>query len=128
MDQEWNVLYEAAKGVLAPRDISKSMRVAIVGAAVQTKSGNIYTGVCIDMWCSLGMCAERNALSTMITHGEDEVVRVCSVGEDGNVIPSCGACREFMMQLGGTPADIQILLDNDGTYTTLGQLIPHHPN
>ncbi|MEB3363090.1 cytidine deaminase [Lactobacillus sp. R2/2] len=33
-----------------------------VAAAVMTESGNIYTGVCVDTACGLGVCAERNAL------------------------------------------------------------------
>ena len=35
-------------------------------AALITKAGNIYVGVCIDTDCTLGMCAERNAIANMI--------------------------------------------------------------
>ena len=58
------------------------------------------------------MCAERNALSTMIANGENEVDKVLSVYKDGTAMPPCGACREFMMQLGTTAKKIQILIDN----------------
>ena len=92
--------------------ISENMYVGGVAAAVLTKKGNIYTGVCIDTSSSLGMCAERNALSTMIANGENEVDKVLSVYKDGTVMPPCGACREFMMQLGTTAKKIQILIDN----------------
>ena len=44
-----------------------------VAAALMTKSGNIYTGICIDTACSLGMCAERNAIAHMLTCGESEI-------------------------------------------------------
>lgn len=55
-----------------------------VAAALMTKSGNIYTGICIDTACSLGMCAERNAIAHMLTCGESEirklaVVAICRV-------------------------------------------------
>lgn len=73
MDQEWQKLYEAAINVLNPHDVSVTMCVGSVASAVLTKTGHIYTGICIDTNGSLGMCAERNALTTMLTHGENEV-------------------------------------------------------
>lgn len=36
----------------------------------------IYTGVCIDTACTLGMCAERNAIANMITNGESKIVKL----------------------------------------------------
>ena len=63
-------LYDVAKQVAIPKVINEQMCSGGVGAAALTKNGNVYTGVCIDTDCSLGMCAERNALSTMITNGE----------------------------------------------------------
>lgn len=77
--------------------------------------------------CALGMCAERNALSSMLTHGENEVDKVVSVYEDGKVIPSCGACCEFMMQLGNDAGNIEILLNNEGRTIKLIDLLPEYP-
>ncbi len=54
------------------------------------EKSNIYKGICIDTDGSIGMCAERNALSTMLTYGESEITKVVSVYKDGNIIPSCG--------------------------------------
>lgn len=70
MTTEWEKLYAAALAVAVPKVISEQMCSGGVGAAVLTDKGNVYTGVCIDTDCSLGMCAERNALSTMISYGE----------------------------------------------------------
>ncbi|MDP4178030.1 MAG: hypothetical protein Q8900_06770 [Bacillota bacterium] len=39
---------------------------------------------------------EKNALSTMLTYGENEVDKVVSVYKDGEVTPFCGTCREFI--------------------------------
>jgi cytidine deaminase len=100
MNKEWEKLYSEAESVINPYEVSKEICVGSVGAAVLTSKGNIYTGICIDTNCSLGMCAERNVLSTMLTNGEYEVLKVCAVYKDGTVLPPCGACREFMMQLG----------------------------
>lgn len=54
------------------------------------------------------MCAERNALSTMITNGEIEIDTVIAVNKMGKVLPPCGACREFMWQLSNSN-DIKVV-------------------
>lgn len=117
-------LYDVARSVVNPKKISSQICSGGVGAAVLTKSGNIYTGVCIDTDCSLGMCAERNAVSTMITSGEYEIKMVIAVDKKGNVLPPCGACREFMMQL-KNGSNIEVILDNKGTTVLLKDLMPY---
>lgn len=126
MTETWKKLYDAAKAAIRPHELSQHMCVGDVGAAVLTKDGSIYTGICIDTACSLGFCAERNALSTMFTHGEYEITHVCAVHLDGRVMPPCGACREFMMQMGPSAKDIEVLLNRDGTSAKLGELMPHY--
>ena len=118
------ILYNAARSVVNPKKISEQICSGGVGAAVITKKGSIYTGVCIDTDCSLGMCAERNAISTMITNGEFEIEMVAAVDKRGNVLPRCGACREFMMQLKNS-SDIKVLVDNKGTVVKLKDLVPY---
>lgn len=120
----WKKLYDSAAETVNPKNISKQMCSGGVGAAVATKKGNIYTGVCIDTDCSLGMCAERNAISTMITNGEFEIKMIAAVDKKGQVLPPCGACREFMMQLKNS-SDIEILIDNKGTLIKLKDLMPY---
>ena len=70
MDNTWNKLYDAAKQVLNPREISKMIEAGGVAAAIESTSGKIYVGVCVDTACTLGICAERNAIFHMITNGE----------------------------------------------------------
>ena len=66
----WNKLYDAAVKVQNNRIISPFIEAGGVAAAILTKQGNIYVGVCIDTASTLGMCAERNAIANMITNGE----------------------------------------------------------
>ena len=121
----WDTLYERATEVQNGRVISPFVDAGGVAAAILTRSGNIYVGVCIDTSCSLGMCAERNAIANMITNGEHEIDKVVAVMPDGRVGSPCGACRELMMQLSHRSADIQILTDLESyTYVTLGELMP----
>ena len=121
----WDILYNKALEVQNGRVISPFVDAGGVAAAILTKPGNIYVGVCIDTCCSLGMCAERNAIANMITNGESEIEKVVAVMSDGRVGSPCGACREFMMQLSPNSAEIQILKDKESyEYVTLGELMP----
>ena len=121
----WNELYSKAKSAQNPRVLSPFMEAGGVAAAIMTKAGNIYVGVCIDTACSLGMCAERNAIANMITNGESKIDKVVAVMPDGRVGPPCGVCREFMMQLDRDSGEIEILLDLDACRTVrLKELVP----
>ena len=123
-DPAWARLYEAARAVLNPRKISEWVEAGGVAAAIETASGKIYTGVCVDGACTLGICAERNAIFQMLTAGENEIRRVIAVNRDGKAMPPCGACRELMTQLmPGHYRDIEVMLDGDRV-VTLGDLTP----
>ncbi len=126
MDEIWKALYNAAVQALNPRKISDVMEAGGVSAAVESASGKIYVGVCVDAACSLGICAERNAIFSMITDGENEIRRVIAVGSDGKAMSPCGACRELMVQLMPQKyKDIRIMLDyEERKIVTLGELTP----
>ena len=122
---EWKELYDKAKEKLNPRVISPFIEAGGVAAAVLTESGNVYTGVCIDTACTLGMCAERNAIANMITNGESKIVRLVCVMRDGSVGSPCGACREYLMQLDQDSPEMEILVDLETEKTVLlKDLIP----
>lgn len=126
MEKIWTEMYEAAKAVLNERRISEYVTCGEVSAAVLSKSGKIYTGVCIDTCSTLGICAERNAIFNMITNGEQEIDKVLCVLPDGSSGAPCGACRELMVQLmAGKYHDIEIMLDYSTGHTIkLGELTP----
>lgn len=122
----WDQLYEAAQAVQNPRRLSAFIDAGGVAAAILTESGNIYVGICIDTASSLGMCAERNAMANMITHGESQISKVVAIMPDGRVGPPCGACCEFMLQLDPSNRDIEILLDYESRETArLQTLFPN---
>lgn len=126
MEKVWEELYSAAKTVLAPRKISEYVTAGEVSAAVQSKSGKIYTGVCVDTCSTLGICAERNAIFNMLTNGESEISRVLAILSNGSSVAPCGACRELMVQLMPNGyKNIEIMLDYEqGKIVTLGELTP----
>lgn len=126
MERTWTELYEAAKAVLAPRNVSDIIEAGGVAAAIEAGSGKIYVGVCVDTACTLGVCAERNAIFNMITNGESVIKKVIAIDSDGKAISPCGACRELMSQI--MPKDyknIEIMLDyHNNRVVTLGELTP----
>ena len=122
----WQKLYDRARSVQNPRVISPFIEAGGVAAAILTKAGNIYVGVCIDTACTLGMCAERNAIANMITNGEHLIDKVVAVMPDGSVGAPCGACREYMMQLDKDSTNIEILMDLETrSAVTLEELMPN---
>ena len=126
MEKIWTELYEAAKAVQNDRKISDYVSAGGVAAAIESESGKIYTGVCIDTCSTLGICAERNAIFNMITNGENAIKRVVAIMPDGNSGAPCGACRELMVQLmPGKYQNIEILMDyKTERIMPLGELTP----
>lgn len=126
MEEIWEKLYVAAKAVQKEKKISNYISAGEVAAAIESESGKIYTGVCVDTACTLGICAERNAMFNMITNGEYKIKRVLSILPDGKTGASCGACREFMVQLMPDDyKDIEMMLDyENGKVVKLGDITP----
>lgn len=126
MNEVWKRMYDAAEAVQNPRDVSKKIYAGGVAAAVESESGKIYVGVCVDTACTLGICAERNAIFNMITNGENEIRRVIAIMSDGKTGAPCGACRELMAQLmPDSYRDVEIMMDYESeTVKTLGELTP----
>ena len=117
-------MYKAAKTVQGERVISRFVTCGEVAAAILSRSGKIYTGVCIDTCSTLGICAERNAIFNMITNGEQEIDKVIAILPDGSTGAPCGACRELMVQLmPDAYKEIEIMLDySTGRTIKLGDI------
>ena len=126
MDKIWIDMYEAAKAVQNGRKISDYVEAGEVSASILSAAGKIYTGVCVDTCCTLGICAERNAIFNMLTNGEQEISKVLAIMPNGKSGAPCGACRELMVQL--MPErykNIEIMLDYEtGKTITLGEITP----
>lgn len=86
-DSVWTRLYEEAGKVLHPWKVSEWMEVGGVATAIKTISGKIYTGICVDSACTLGICAERNAIFNMLTNGENEIKKVIAINWEEKAMP-----------------------------------------
>lgn len=126
MNPIWIKLYEVAKSVQNPREVSEKVSAGGVAAAIETVDGNIYKGVCVDTSCTLGICAERNAIFNMITNGENRIKRIIAIRSNGSVIAPCGACRELIAQLmPGKYQNVEVMMDFEkDKVMTLGELTP----
>ena len=119
---DWNELKDIAAATLAPRQVSEDIEVGGVAAALVTDQGNVYRGICIDTSCSMGFCAEHAAIAAMLTAGEDKVAQIVAVNWDKSVLPPCGRCREFLLQLGNP--ETQVLVAED-TAVPVKELLPY---
>ncbi|MEA0565869.1 MULTISPECIES: cytidine deaminase family protein [Lysinibacillus] len=116
-------LYNIAKSVLNPKQISKNSYAGSVAAAILSDNGKVYKGVCIDTPCSMGFCAEHAAIAAMITDGESRVKKVIAVYQDGTIIPPCGRCREFICQIHDDNYKCEVMV-KDNTVLTINDLLP----
>jgi cytidine deaminase len=121
---DFEALYQAAKAVLNPRKLSSTSEAGGVGAALLSESGRVYVGVCIDVACSIGFCAEHAAAAAMVTAGENRVLKMVAVGWDGKVMPPCGRCRELISQLHDGNMDTQVLVA-ENVVVPLRDLLPY---
>ena len=113
-----------ARKVVRPANLNASTSVGYVGAALLTDRGHVYTGVNLDLYCSVGFCAEHSAAAAMVTAGEFRVVKMVAVNAEGNILPPCGRCRELISQLHPENCRTEVLVA-EGKVCTLAELMPY---
>jgi cytidine deaminase len=95
-----------------------------VATALRTTQGNIYTGICLDLACGIGFCAEHAAIAEMLKARETEISMIVAVGEDV-ILPPCGRCRELMAQVNIQNLNTQVILPG-GRIRPLRELLPEY--
>ena len=93
-----------------------------VGAALITKEGNLYTGICIDLSCGIGFCAEHAAIAEMLKHRETGIEIIVAVTEE-KILSPCGRCREMMVQIDKNNTHTKVIISEDRV-VTLDELLP----
>ena len=116
-------LYDTALATVKPIKLKKNGEAGHVACALETINGVIYTGVCIDVPCSIGICAEQAAIAEMLKHGETQIKQIIAVYEDGSVLPPCGRCRELISQLDVKNEDTIVYIVKDKVLK-LKELLP----
>ena len=96
-----------------------------VGAALITDDGEIFTGVNFEnVSFGLTICAERNAIGTMITAGAKNIAGLAVATENG--VTPCGACRQVMVEFAAGDYPVYLINTTSGEIrdTSLGKLLP----
>ena len=97
MSEDLESLIEAAKH-------ARSLSVApfsnfLVGAAVRSASGKVYTGCNIESASyGLTVCAERIAIWKAVSEGERQFTQLAIVADTENLTPPCGTCRQIIWE------------------------------
>ncbi|MFQ6058744.1 MAG: cytidine deaminase [Anaerolineae bacterium] len=95
-----------------------------VGAALQAKSGQVYTGCNVENASyGLSMCAERVAVFKAVEAGEREFTAIAIVTETGAM--PCGPCRQVLREFGGELRVIVANSQGERWVYTLEELLPH---
>ncbi len=97
----------------------------LVGAAVLTEDGTIFTGTNVENASyGLTICAERIAAGAAVAAGHRKITAV-AVATEGAASP-CGACRQFLAEFGGGMQVYQVDADEPDRIieTSLDKLLP----
>lgn len=97
----------------------------LVGAALRTKDGRIFTGCNVEN-ASYGMtwCAERTAIVKAVSEGARDFTTMAITTSLTHPLMPCGACRQVLYEF--APELRVIVLGADGAryITFLGDLLP----
>ncbi len=99
-----------------------------VGAALLTKTGNIYTGCNVEI-ASFGAtnCAERTAIWKAVSEeGKIAIEKIAIVSDDIDYIYPCGICRQVMAEFADDNMEI-ISTKKNGEFKIirLGDMLPN---
>jgi cytidine deaminase len=95
-----------------------------VGAALLTKSGEIFTGVNVENAAyPTGTCAERVAVFKAVSEGIREFEAIAVASNNGGT--PCGSCRQVLAEFGLDT--IILIVDGQGNLiqeTTVAEILP----
>lgn len=122
MNMENRELYRQAAAVLPNAYVPFSgFR---VGAALLTKTGEVFTGVNVENSSYGGtICAERTACLKAVSEGFRDFEAIAVAGASGEASP-CGICRQFLYEFA---PELKVIFGEDEehlTVYTLKELLP----
>ena len=121
-------LIARAEAVVHPRQLGGRLA-GDVGSALETTTGEVYVGVCIDTASGTGFCAEHGAIAAMVTAGQQRIARIVAVWRDASgktvILPPCGRCREFIRQIDEDNLETDVIVGR-GDVVKLRELLPYH--
>lgn len=95
-----------------------------VGAAILFDGGEIVSGCNVENASfGIGLCAERNAMTSAVTKGLRHPLAAAIAGPDGVFCPPCGACRQFLAEFNDDMAIVVKSKDGHRLFS-LKELLP----
>ena len=94
-----------------------------VGAAIESSSGWVYTGVNLALLSGIGFCAEHSAAAAMIQAGETRIKTMVAVTHDGKVLPPYRRYRELIYQSDKGELAAKVIIDEARNTVLLRELL-----
>lgn len=97
----------------------------MVGAAVKTESGIVYTGCNIESASyGLTVCGERVAIWKGLSEGERHFAELAIVADTDTLTPPCGTCRQIIWEFCRDATIVLANLKGDSETVSIRQLLP----
>jgi len=96
-----------------------------VGAALETDSGEIFTGCNVEnATYGLTVCAERVAIWKALSEGRRKFTRIVVAADTDSLTPPCGACRQIIWEYCGDLPVVLVNLQNQRERFQMKELFP----
>ena len=97
----------------------------LVGAAVKTAEGKVYTGGNVESASyGLTVCAERVAIWKALTEGERQFTELAIVADTETLTPPCGTCRQIIWEFAKNATIILGNLHGETQIVSIRDLLP----
>jgi cytidine deaminase len=97
----------------------------LVGAAVKTEGGKVYTGCNVESASyGLTVCAERVAIWKALSEGERKFTELAIVADTEQLTPPCGTCRQIIHEFCDSATIVLANLRGETQTCDIEELLP----
>jgi cytidine deaminase len=120
------MVQEVIRAALAAREQSVApFSNFLVGAAVRTDTGKIFTGCNIESASyGLTVCAERVAIWKALSEGERNFTNLAVAADTETLTPPCGTCRQIIWEFAKHADIVMVNLRGDQEGVHIENLLP----
>lgn len=122
LSNEDKQLIQRAKTLVQPKKVRGGV-LKEVGCVLQTGKGKLFQGVCLDLNCGIGFCAEHTAIATMVTQTNETYVKKIVAVSNKEILPPCGRCRELLNLLDKRNLATEVIISKNQKIQ-LAELLP----
>ena len=97
----------------------------LVGAAVRTAAGKVYTGCNVESASyGLTVCGERVAIWKALSEGDRDFVELAIVADTESLTPPCGTCRQIIWEFAKHAKIVLANLEGEVQECSIKELLP----